>query len=256
MDTHISPTPALSDEDGRGAARRVRLPGEPDAASPMPTEAAPLCANPRPAPTAAGDRGQNRLLLGVAMIALATAGGSVFVLSPYNHVVPVPPQVVATVRNLEARTGIGGDRPLAPSASLAAVKLPPAPKAVIEPKFVTQSPGAELSELIKFHAGGWQSGAGAETTRMAAPQQGAGPASHAAAPSMPAARGPHATGGPPAGYVPHEPGVAPPERPPAPSQMEAAATVDPPAHMPGPIEADQAATATREDHVSRRTGRS
>lgn len=250
MDRHISPNPAHIDDDVRGAARRAQLPGEPDAESPPLTEAASLRADPRPAPPPpAKQKSRNGLLVGVAITALAAAAGSVFVLSPYNHVVPVPPQVMATVHTLEARTGIGGERPLAPSASLAAVKLPPAPKAVIEPKFVAQSPVAELSELMKFHAGAWQSGAGAETTRMAAPQQGAGAASHAAAPSMPAASGPQAIGGPPAGYVPHEPGVAP-ERSSAPSQMAAAAPVDPPAHVPGPIGADQAVTAAREDHVA------
>ena len=250
MDTHISPTPALSDEDGRGAARRVRLPGEPDAASPMPTEAAPLRANPRPAPTAAGDRGQNRLLLGVAMIALATAGGSVFVLSPYNHVVPVPPRVVATVRDLEARAGIGGDRLLAPSASLAGVSLPLAPKAVIQPKFMAQSPSAELSELMKLHAGAGQPGtASAPGATTGTSQPGADLASRPASPSVAAASEPRAglqaAGGPPAGYVAHEPGVVP-ERPSAPAQTAAAEQ----AHAPGPVVANETAAGAPEDHVS------
>ena len=255
MDTHISPNPALLDEDDRGAARRARLPGEPDANSPTPTEAAPLHADPRPPPPApVRHKGRNRLLLGVAMIALATAGGSVFVLSPYNHVVPVPPQVVATVRNLEARAGTGSDRPLAPSASLAGVSLPPAPKAVIQPKFVAQSPSAALSELMKLHAGPGQPGAASAPGAMEATlQPGASLASRPASPSVAAASGPRAAlqaaGGPPAGYVPREPGMAP-ERPPEPAQTTAATQVHAPAHVPEPAMADQTAAAAAEDHVS------
>ena len=102
MDTHIAPHPEPED---RTASLSARLPGEPLEAdehggADEPGLAAPG-ADERLA-TQAPTRRKRRLslLLGVAIVSLGIAGGSTFLVSPYNHVVPVPgmPGLFATWR--------------------------------------------------------------------------------------------------------------------------------------------------------------
>jgi hypothetical protein len=215
MDTHISPNPLF---DNEGAVRCARLPGEPDPAAASHEQAAPLRADdPRPASSAPPRRNRrHRLLIGVAVIGFGAAGSGVFLVSPYNHVVPVPRQVMATVHRLEASAGINLESPLAPSASLARVNLPPAPRAVLEPRYVPQPAATELSELMRLHASAGPSTAqssrpSAPPAVKATPRPPAAPLAQVAAmtPARPQAAV-KTPAGPPPGYVPHEPGAPQP----------------------------------------------
>lgn len=192
MDTHFALHP---EPDDRAAPMSARLPEEPlEAEEPGNADEAALAAPGaaerlvRAAPP--GRKRRQSLLLGVAVVALVVAGGSAFLVSPYNHVVPVP-GMTRTVRHLAATAGISLPAPLAPSASLASVDLPPAPNAVIRPKFRPRPPDQQLSELLSLHPG----------------------APDAARPSTPSRQGsgavaalPGGANGPPPGYVPSEPG--------------------------------------------------
>jgi len=195
MDTHIAPHPEPED---RTASLSARLPGEPLETDELGGADEPGLAAPgaderlaTQAPTRR--RRRQSLLLGVAIVSLGIAGGSAFLVSPYNHVVPVPGMARA-VRNVAAAAGVTLPAPLAPSASLAGVNLPATPNAVIRPKFVPPPPEQQLSELLKLHPG--------------APD-----VAPAATPSHPgagaAAAVPGGTDGPPPGYVPSEPGSHP-----------------------------------------------
>jgi len=209
MDTHIAPYPEPED---RTAPLSARLPGEPLEADEHggvddPGLAAPSADEPlaRPAPTRRKRR--QSLLLGVAIASLGVAGASAFLVSPYNHMVPVP-GMARTVRHLAAAAGVTLPAPLAPSASLAGVDLPPTPNTVIRPKFAPPPPGQELSELLRLHPG--------------APAPAHTP-SHQGPATAVAAAG--AAEGPPPGYVPSEPGSHPVTHPPAPTPVPAPAQV-------------------------------
>ena len=218
MDTHIAPHPEPEESTGSLSAR---LPGEPLEADELggadePGLAAPS-ANERlatPAPTRRKRR--QSLLLGVAIVSLGIAGGSAFLVSPYNHVLPVPGMARA-VRHVAAAAGLALPAPLAPSASLAGVDLPPTPGAVIRPKFVPPPPDQQLSELLRLHPGA------PDVAPAATPShQGAGAA----------AALPGGADGPPPGYVPSEPGshpvahtLAPASAAPVPAKVAAAPPV-------------------------------
>ena len=123
MDTHIAPHPEPED---RTAFLSARLPGEPLEADEIGVADEPGLAAPSaderlatPTPTCRKRRRQS-LLLGVAIVSLGIAGGSAFLVSPYNHVVPVP-GMARTVRHVAAAAGVTLPAPLAPSASLAGV---------------------------------------------------------------------------------------------------------------------------------------
>jgi len=245
MDTHVSSNPALDGDMGPGL--RARLPGEPEAELAAQPGTAPPRAESRPV-SSSPPRRRRWLLAGVAAVALLTAAGSAFVVSPYNHVVPVPRRVIATVQGLEAQAGIGFERPLAPSASLAGVKLPSVPRAVVAPKYTAQSPAAELSELMQLHGGG-------DHPVASAPAQQAPPAATAppASPESAAASSPSppsgklravspSPGGPPPGYVPHEPGVA--AHMPAEPAVASVPVTQPPAAAPSPPRAIRAESAS------------
>jgi hypothetical protein len=195
MDTHIAPHPEPEDPT---ASLSARLPGEPLEADELggadePGPAAPS-ADGRLA-TAAPTRRKRRqlLLLGVAIVSLGIAGGSAFLVSPYNRVVPVP-EMARTVRHMAAAAGVTLPAPLAPSASLAGVDLPPTQNAVIRPKFIPAPPDQQLSELLKLHPG-----APDVTSASTSGHQGSGAAAALAG----------GANGPPPGYVPSEPGSQP-----------------------------------------------
>ena len=107
MDTHIAPHPEPED---RTASLSARLPGEPLEADELgdadePGLAAPS-ADERLATQAPTRRKRRQsLLLGVAIVSLGIAGGSAFLVSPYNHVVPVPGMARA-VRQVGAAAGV------------------------------------------------------------------------------------------------------------------------------------------------------
>ena len=132
MDTHIASSPDLEPE---GASFSARLPGEPDPGvhppvdSPTPeTDTASSLATPR-------NKNRRVLLAGVAIAGVGLAAGGAFVFSPYNHIVPVPAKLAATVQQLEQQARIRSEKLLAPSASLANVSLPERPSSVIVPKY-------------------------------------------------------------------------------------------------------------------------
>ena len=93
----------------------------------------------------------------------------------------------ATVRHLAAAAGVTLPAPLAPSASLAGVDLPPAQNAVIRPKFTPPPPDQQLSELLRLHPG-----APDVAPASALSHQGSGAV----------AALPGGANGPPPGYVP------------------------------------------------------
>ena len=217
MDTHIAPHPEPEDCI---APLSARLPGEPleadeHSGADEPSLAAPS-ADERLA-TAAPVRRKRRhsLLLGVAIVSLGIAGGSAFLVSPYNHVVLVP-GIARAVRHVAAKAGLALPAPLAPAASLAGVDLPATPNAVIRPKFVPPPRDQQLSELLKLHPDA------PDVTPTPAPiHQGTA----AAAPL------PGGADGPPPGYVPSEPGshpmahTLPPTSAPAPAKVVVAPPV-------------------------------
>ena len=91
MDTHYShlePEPLLSP--------RAQLPDEPDLYAATHPEPDPSSVAPpvSPAPSPARKR-KRRLLAGVSVVAVLSAGGAAFLLSPLNTFVPLPPAVTA-----------------------------------------------------------------------------------------------------------------------------------------------------------------
>ena len=154
MDTHIAPHPEPED---RTAFLSARLPGEPLEADEHGDANEPALAAPSaderlatPAPTRR--KWRHSMLLGVAIVSLGIAGGSAFLVSPYNHLVPVPGMARA-VRHVAVAAGVTLPAPLAPAASLAGVDLPPTPNAVIRPKFTPPPQDQQLSELLRLYPG-------------------------------------------------------------------------------------------------------
>ncbi|MEO8715023.1 MAG: hypothetical protein ABI369_08415, partial [Acetobacteraceae bacterium] len=200
MDTHVTSAPELEPETGLSA----RLPGEPDpdalgSANPS-DQPEPLARAPTP-PTA---RRRSGLLAGVAIGVVMLAGGA-FVLSPYNHLVPMPARVTTTVHHLAAQAGLGADKPFAPAASLARVQLPAQQSAIVTPRYQPQKSEQDLKEILAMRAGSHP----ANTARS-------GTAGSAA--THPASASPHPATAlatkttqekPSPGFVPHEPGSPP-----------------------------------------------
>ena len=162
------------------------------------------------------------LLTTVPLVALALAGASAFLVSPYNHVMPVP-RMVSTVHDLAAKVGVNLDRPLAPAASLANVPIPPPAGPMIRPKYVEPSRKEQLAELLRLHGdvAHVEPVTPAPPSDSTAPLREASPSGRLGTPLPTAPGGPAVTvasaspQGPasaPAGYVPREPG-APPEAP-------------------------------------------
>src|SRR5271165_6407664 len=152
MDSHITSDPSLG---MKGPVPSARLPGEPDFESLTGAEEPPLHAEARPAsqPPARARRRRRGLLAGVAIAALLVAGTGVFLISPFNRVVPIPRAVTSTVHQLASQAGLAPERPVAPSAALAAVQVPPQPGTIVQPKYAPAPPGDELAELLRLHPG-------------------------------------------------------------------------------------------------------
>ncbi len=186
MDTHFEASPDLDRHD---APLSARLPDEPDldtadAGGAVPREKLAPVESVR-----ARKPGRGALLAGAAIVGVCVIAGGVFVLSPYNHLVPVPAKVAAVVHNVAQEAGIKLERPLAPSASLASVALPDRPNTVVVPKYVPKGRNENLNELLAMGP----SGAPAPTA--------AAPSSSRTAAGVPAA----APDGP--RIIPHEPGT-------------------------------------------------
>lgn len=205
MDTHINPDP---DRERREPVFSAALPpelrgdagelgdreeaggvGESSAASPAEHGESAAPAAPR--------RRRSRLLLGVAGVALVGVGGAAFLLSPWNHVVPVP-KLASSVRGLAQQAGLTKPQVLAPSASLAPLNAPLPPPETREP-YKPSGREAQVQEILGFHA----------------PEPGAPAPKPGTPPTHPAASQ-AALQAPPRGYVPTEPGaVAASAAPPA-----------------------------------------
>jgi len=180
-----------------------------------------------------GSKRRQKLLLGVAVIALGGVGTGAFFIFSYNHHYKVP-QMTAAVRRATARAGIDVTPLLAPSAALAKVELPPAVAVPMHDKYTSPSRERQLGELLGLRrpqAADQTPGAvppdispmadasqgphepGAAVPRPQRPQMAV---SDTAAPTAPAGTpqsspeaatpGPGAAA-PPPGYVPHEPGA-------------------------------------------------
>ena len=246
MDAHVA---AYSTIDTEMPVPRARLPGEPDGAPSHPHREsagganggasggdgrmAPPAIEPgdRPASSAPPQSRRRRgLLMGVGLVALAAAGGGTFLISPYNHLYPVP-LMASAVRHAAASAGIRIPPGIvAPSATLANVSVPPR-EPVVRAPYTPPPRSQEIDELLALHGGG----PGLDTHPSPVPAAPAPPA-RAAVPQdsltradrpykLPAAPAPRIArpsppdrldlAGPPPGYVPREPGAPSPEPTPA-----------------------------------------
>jgi hypothetical protein len=79
---------------------------------------------------------------------LVTAGAGAFILSPYNHIVPVSAGVRTQVRQIATKAGVNLDASLAPSAGLARVEVPNRPTAEVVPSYQPRSSDEGLRELL------------------------------------------------------------------------------------------------------------
>ena len=145
MDTHTAPS---ADHEAHGIPLSARLPGEPE------PEALPRGGNApaseRLATSSNGPRARRHrklLLGGGAVVGACVVAGGAFLLSPFNPVVPVPPQAAAA-REVAKSAGADANQPLAPSAALAGIALPSRPSAVILPRYTPPPRDQALSELL------------------------------------------------------------------------------------------------------------
>jgi hypothetical protein len=241
MDTLVAPSPEIDD---REPVLSARLPGEPDPESLL----APEAPGPREKLTPEATERLRRksrvgLLSGVAIVGIVVVAGGGFVLSPYNHLGPVPRRVSSTVHDLAASAGINLNQPFAPSASLANVKLPSQPSAVVVPRYVPTPRDQDLSEILAMRGGP------ASTTSPAIPVAPPQPAKAAPAPIAvtpgpnPALPVPSA----PADYVPHEPGTTIAAASPPPAVLTSAPAPVPP--KPAANDITPAVVAAATGHV-------
>ena len=224
MDTHIAAHPEFEPDTVRVTAR---LPGEmhnerTDASDVGETRRVSDSAAPNeaqlegvPEPSA-GDRlatskppprrRRARLFAGVAITGVAVAGVGTFLVSPYNHLFPVP-RLTSEVH--QAMSGIENKlRPiLAPSASLAGVSLPKS-AAPTRDHHTTEPQQTQVTELMQLHA------ATSSTTAATAPAHADGrpttPVSpHQVDDNSTQRNSEAAATDIPSDYVPSEPGALP-----------------------------------------------
>ena len=204
MDTHFAPAPEVEEHGiNHGIPISARLPGEPD---PDAVHAADPLTGPEhlATPSAKSRRKGNRsaLLGGVAVGGVLVLAGGAFLLSPYNHVVPVPPKVTAAVHRVEKSAGLDPSKPFAPAASLASVNPPARPGSIVMPRYSPPPRGQDLAELLSIRPG--SAVPGGQDSAQSSPQAPAKPAQLTEA------------------FVPHEPGsIFPPAlTPPPPAPIE------------------------------------
>ena len=214
-------------------------------------------------PTAAPPRRRRRVLLASAAMLAVAAAGSAFLLSPYNHVLPIDTgRLGAQVRQLAASaTSPASETPVvAPAARLATVLRPQAERPSRN-EVTAADPDAQMRELLALrsgsdspHAGtpaqaaGQEAGQPEETSSPPPPKPPLSPAvqavppgaeagsvlaARAATPVLPAAAPP-----PPDGSAVMEPGMPPPA--PQATTPGPAAPASPPA---APVPAETASKA-------------
>jgi hypothetical protein len=220
MDTNILTHPDINSEN---IVLSARLPGE---LGDIPPDNGVLNEHPAPAadgrlPTSQRTKLKRRgtLLAGVAaaaVAAVAAVGAGVFLLSPYNHVYPVP-RLASTVRNAAASAGVKLPAVLAPSASLANVTLPSPPPATRD-HYAAKPRQDEVAELLALHPAAKDHAGDAVPGASSAGQPEKAPAIQPPVPANPPTTTASAANADrsdvPAGYVPSEPGaVVPPVRP-------------------------------------------
>ncbi len=174
MDTHITAHHTVEpDAAALDAPLSARLPGEPcgpslhDAA--VGDTAAIEASGPVPKPQPPKPRKRRgHLLLGTALTVLAAGGAIAFAASSYNTLYPLPglsaqvhrllasagtlaPEVREEVRTVAAAAGISRPKPLAPSAALASVQLPPPPPAAVREKYVPSPRDQQVRDLLALH---------------------------------------------------------------------------------------------------------
>jgi len=144
-----SQTLAASGEFGDMApAPEARLPGETEPAiAPAPDDrigGAP--AKPQ--------RSRTTMLAAASAGAVAVIAGGVFLVSPYNRIVPLAPGVQAAASQAAAAVGLNWPAPLAPAAKLATAPLPQQPpEPPHKPKAVAESKEAAVKEVLSFRNG-------------------------------------------------------------------------------------------------------
>ncbi len=174
MDTHITAHHTVEPDDAAlDAPLSARLPGEPcgpslhDAAPGDPAAIDASGPAPQPLPPKPRKR-RGHLLLGTALTVLAAGGAVAFAASPYNTLYPLPglsaqvhrllasagtlaPKVGEEVRTAAAAAGVTRPKPLAPSAALASVQLPPPPPAAVREKYVPAPRDQQIRDLLALH---------------------------------------------------------------------------------------------------------
>jgi hypothetical protein len=191
MDTHITAHHTVEPDDAAlDAPLSARLPGEPygpplhDAAPGDPAASDDPGPAPQPLPAKPRKR-RGHLLLGTALTVLAAGGAVAFAVSPYNTLYPLPglsaqvhrllasagtmeTKVSEEVRTVTAAAGLTRPKPLAPSAALASVQLPPPPPPAIREKYVPAPRDQQIRDLLALHPA-------AASTAAAAKPAAAGP---------------------------------------------------------------------------------
>ncbi len=174
MDTHITAHHTVEPDDAAlDAPLSARLPGEPygpplhDAAPGDPAASDAPGPAPQPVPPKPRKR-RGHLLLGTALTVLAAGGAVAFAASPYNTLYPLPglsaqvhrllasagtmeTKVGEEVRTVAAAAGLTRPKPLAPSAALASVQLPPPPPAAVREKYVPAPRDQQIRDLLALH---------------------------------------------------------------------------------------------------------
>ena len=197
-------------------------------------------------------RSRTTILAAASAGAVAVIAGGVFLVSPYNRIVPLAPGVQAAATQAAAAVGLNWPAPLAPAAKLATAPLPQQPpEPPHKPKAVAESKEAAVKEVLslrngeKAPAGTTRPGTANPSAQPPIQEVGlpvAGPPAPSTAAASPARPEPPPTAPVAAGSAPPAPaaptsgaGVKPSTEPAAPPAMAAAATAATSAPKPVPV---------------------
>ena len=140
MDTHILTAPGTL-ASGSEAAPEACLPGE---------GAPPLAAGPdeRSRASVPSRRRRGALLTTSCIVVAALAAGGVFLISPYNHIVPIhTARLPSAARQVAASGGFPPEVPLAPAATLATAPLPATGPPPVRKPVVADSKETQIREF-------------------------------------------------------------------------------------------------------------